>query len=196
MILHSNKTLKNRKPLSTLDLTPYLLSIQSPKKVVKNALNTSSPLKMTSTSNSSTNTSDSTSLLPSPLFISSTSTSSAIERLPLNTLFESTNNNSTSNQLNSISLTNLTASPRAMMALEERLIVQDEEDLPPTPPRRLMDAFLSSASKIRTVNGSTSTSGNASASGSGNGTSGPSSPIASPITRRKDEEETPGKNLS
>lgn len=192
MILHSNKTLKNRKPLSTLDLTPYLLPVQSPKKVVKNALNISSPLKMTSTSNSPTNTTDSSSLLPSPFFVPSTVSSSTVERLPLNTLFESTNNNSTLNQLNSISSTNSTASPRAMMALEERLIVQDEDDLPPTPPRRLMDAFLSSASKIRNVNGSTSTSGNASASGSGNGTSGPSSPMASPISRRKDEEEMPG----
>lgn len=122
----------------------------------------------------------SSSLLPSPLF-----TSAPPDRVkrPLVTLFDASGS----------------GSPREMMAAEERLF--EDEEVPPSPPRRLLDAFLQSAGKGRR---SRSIGINATGSGSGTGTvvggHEASSPITtafgnSPVGKWKEEEVTPGMSI-
>lgn len=102
-------------------------------------------------------------------------------------------------------------SPRGMLLAEETR-GEEDDDMPPTPPRRLLDAFLSSKRvEGASVNSPVSGNGNGIGNGSGNtsrsesvgpssasrSTSVPDSPLGSPLRRRQQmtlDDEAPGRS--
>lgn len=144
-----------RVPLSTLSLTPFIpldsLPTRSPRKSSSRPM--TSPLRSSSTSRSTT-----------PQRLSSTANG------PLSTLYEAP-------------LVALQPSPRPsparqMLDHDQRQIGPDDDDegaLDATPPRRLLDLFLQSASKPQS-NGSLS-----------NGRASPAPPAVRPPRNDKDE---------
>lgn len=151
-----------RLPLATLPLSSFVKPA-SPSATLEHPPSPKKPSRLSMASNPSRT------LLPSPFL----DPSSAADRPgPLGTLFE------------------VPPSPRGMMLAEEAQLEEDE--FPPTPPRRLLDAFIQSAHK--SPGGSRTGSASGSTSGIGSSRSRTGSPAPQSPTRRRVlvEEEAPG----